>query len=112
MAASRSPIRPRLIPTAVAVVISEPVGDLIGLPTTNTIDIGWDGTAARTPHPRIAGKLGGDPPNPRVDRLRDWVYGGEDFLKRILSMVCETGFEAAYSSVGRSCRVRPFAAKS
>ena len=24
--------------------------------------------------------------DPRVDRLRDWVYGGEDFLKRVLSM--------------------------
>ncbi len=27
-----------------------------------------------------------DPLDPRVDRLRDWVYGGEDFLKRVLSM--------------------------
>lgn len=27
-----------------------------------------------------------DPIDPRVDRLRDWVYGGEDFLKRVLSM--------------------------
>ena len=26
------------------------------------------------------------PVDPIVDRLRDWVYGGEDFLKRILSM--------------------------
>jgi hypothetical protein len=31
-----------------------------------------------------AGLVG--PLDPRVDRLRDWVYGGEDFLKRILSM--------------------------
>ncbi len=22
----------------------------------------------------------------RIDRLRDWVYGGEDFLRRVLSM--------------------------
>ena len=27
-----------------------------------------------------------DPLDPAVDRLRDWVYGGADFLKRILSM--------------------------
>ena len=24
--------------------------------------------------------------DPRIDRLRDWVYGSEDFLKRLLSM--------------------------
>jgi REP element-mobilizing transposase RayT len=27
-----------------------------------------------------------NPADPRVDRLRDWVYGSEDFLKRVLSM--------------------------
>ncbi len=27
------------------------------------------------------------PVDPIVDRLRDWVYGGEDFLKRVVSMV-------------------------
>ncbi len=27
-----------------------------------------------------------DSVDPRIDRLRDWVYGGEDFLRRVLSM--------------------------
>jgi chromosomal replication initiation ATPase DnaA len=27
-----------------------------------------------------------DPVDPKVDRLKEWVYGGEDFLKRMLSM--------------------------
>ena len=27
-----------------------------------------------------------NPVDPRVDRLRDWVYGSEDFLKRVLSL--------------------------
>ena len=27
-----------------------------------------------------------DSVDPRIDRLRDWVYGGEDFLKRVLSI--------------------------
>jgi len=26
------------------------------------------------------------PADPKLDRLRDWVYGGEDFLKRVLAM--------------------------
>ena len=26
------------------------------------------------------------PVDPRLDRLRDWVYGGEEFLKRALAM--------------------------
>ena len=27
-----------------------------------------------------------DSVDPRIDRLRDWVYGGEDFLRRVFSM--------------------------
>ena len=27
-----------------------------------------------------------NPPAPKLERLRDWVYGGEDFLKRMLAM--------------------------
>ena len=27
-----------------------------------------------------------NPPDPNLARLRDWVYGGEDFLKRMLAM--------------------------
>jgi len=27
-----------------------------------------------------------NPVGPMVDRLRDWVYGGEDFLKRMLAL--------------------------
>jgi REP element-mobilizing transposase RayT len=28
-----------------------------------------------------------DPVDPRIDRLKDWVYGGEDFLKQMLNLV-------------------------
>jgi len=27
-----------------------------------------------------------NPPDPKLERLRDWVHGGEDFLKRTLAM--------------------------
>ncbi len=27
-----------------------------------------------------------DSVDPKIDRLRDWVYGGEDFFRRVLSM--------------------------
>ena len=41
-----------------------------------------------------------NPVDPRVDRLRDWVYGSEDFLKRVLSLA--EGGDAA--SHGRRVR--------
>ena len=37
------------------------------------------------PHPRLD-QDASNPPDPNLERLRDWVYGGEDFLKRMLAM--------------------------
>jgi len=40
-----------------------------------------------------------NPPDPNLERLRDWVYGGEDFLKRMSAMDSGEG-------EGANCRRR------
>ena len=32
-----------------------------------------------------------DPIDPKIDRLKDWVYGSEEFLKQMLNMAAGEG---------------------